>query len=79
MHLCSSCHNAAGAHHITFVAEINSELLSAETRCALLEKQLSYMQRMVEAAERGRREAVQREAELQQRRWAGPGVVGGRG
>ncbi len=37
-----------------FLSELVSELHSAETRCSLLEKQLDYMRKMVECAERER-------------------------
>ncbi|XP_076444588.1 centrosomal protein of 57 kDa-like [Babylonia areolata] len=46
--------------------ELESQLSSAETRCQLLEKQLDYMRKMVQSAERDRVEAVQKAEVLQQ-------------
>ena len=40
--------------------ELESQLSSAETRCQLLEKQLEYMRKMVQTAERDRTDAVQK-------------------
>ncbi|XP_070191448.1 centrosomal protein of 57 kDa-like isoform X2 [Littorina saxatilis] len=46
--------------------ELESQLSSAETRCQLLEKQLEYMRKMVQTAERDRTDAVQKAEVLQQ-------------
>lgn len=48
--------------------ELESQLSSAETRCQLLEKQLDYMRKLVQAAEHDRTDAVQKAEVLQQQK-----------
>lgn len=47
---------------------VKSQLRGADTRCHLLEKQLENMRRMVELAEKERREALERQVALERDR-----------